>query len=226
MQTAVRLTETLAAMPETAFSTPQMPQVGLSAELPAGPLSIADMADLFGVTHRTLHFYEEKGLISARRTGTMRVYDDGQIMRMAVVSACREAGMQIAAIQDMLTAMENAVSQDESDAVFRQALVACKRELTAGISTLRRQMQQVETLLARVVPDYRAEATSAPALTTLERRCLAMMAEGLDGERIATALDMTPLEASALERQVILLFGTTNRPQTVARALLTGMISE
>ena len=83
-----------------AHNFPYLPQVSLSFEMPAQPVAIAEMADLFGVTHRTLHFYEEKGLITARRSGSMRVYDRVQIHRMAVINACREIGIPVAVIQD------------------------------------------------------------------------------------------------------------------------------
>ena len=52
-------------------------------------LAIAEMAEAFGVTHRTLHFYEEKGLLNAARLGPMRVYGEGHVCRMAVINACR-----------------------------------------------------------------------------------------------------------------------------------------
>ena len=48
----------------------------------------------------------------------------------------------------------------------------------------------------------------------------------IDPERIAAALGLTPLEASALEREILARFGASNRSQAVARALIAGLISE
>ena len=50
-----------------------LPVAPLPENLPDGRLAIADMANAFGVTHRTLHFYEEKGLLTAARVGPLRV---------------------------------------------------------------------------------------------------------------------------------------------------------
>ena len=36
--------------------------------------SIAELAEEFGVTHRTIRFYEDRGLVTPERIGTRRVY--------------------------------------------------------------------------------------------------------------------------------------------------------
>ena len=221
MEKAVRLSEHKSAKDEPA---PVMPRIPLPARTPPAPLTISDMAELFGVTHRTLHFYEEKGLISSSRAGAMRVYDHDDIARMAVVNACREGGMPVAAIQDMLAAMVNAASPEASEAIFRAALVSCKRELTAGISTIRRQLQQLETLLSGI--DVEAEAEPAEieidALSPMQMQCLQLMKEGLDAVRIAMRLGIAPETAANLEREVLALFNATNRSQALAHADIAG----
>lgn len=221
MEKAVRLSEHKSAKDEPA---PVMPRIPLPARTPPAPLTISDMAELFGVTHRTLHFYEEKGLISSSRAGAMRVYDHDDIARMAVVNACREGGMPVAAIQDMLAAMVNAASPEASEAIFRAALVSCKRELTAGISTIRRQLQQLETLLSGI--DVEAEAEPAEieidALSPMQMQCLQLMKEGLDTVRIAMRLGIAPETAANLEREVLALFNATNRSQALAHADIAG----
>ena len=221
MEKAVRLSEHKSAKDEPA---PVMPRIPLPARTPPAPLTISDMAELFGVTHRTLHFYEEKGLISSSRAGAMRVYDDDDIARMAVVNACREGGMPVAAIQDMLAAMVNAASPEASEAIFRAAIVSCKRELTAGISTIRRQLQQLETLLSGIEAEAEAEPAEIEidALSPVQMQCLQLMKEGLDTVRIALRLDIAPEAAANLEREVIALFNATNRSQALAHADIAG----
>lgn len=221
MEKAVRLSESKTAKDEPA---PVMPRIPLPARTTPAPLTISDMAELFGVTHRTLHFYEEKGLISSSRAGAMRVYDNDDIARMAVVNACREGGMPVAAIQDMLAAMVNAASPEASEAIFRAALVSCKRELTAGISTIRRQLQQLETLLSGIEVEAEAEPAEIEidALSPMQMQCLQLMKEGLDTVRIALRLGMTPEAAAGLEREVIALFNAANRSQALAHADIAG----
>ena len=51
--------------------------------------------------------------------------------------------MPIAVIQDLMDELRRARSQDEAEAMFREALGVRKRELTAEMSTLHRQLQQL-----------------------------------------------------------------------------------
>ncbi|EJJ29003.1 MULTISPECIES: MerR family transcriptional regulator [unclassified Rhizobium] len=204
-----------------------LPSAALPPDIPQGPVPIADMANAFGVTHRTLHFYEEKGLISANRIGLMRVYDQDDVMRMAVITVCRETGMPIAVIQELMDVLRSAASQEEAESIFREALSQRKRELTAEMSTLHRQLQQVSDLL-----DYDSSLDLPPindnrdpaSLTDQERQCLELMAEGYSTQRIARALDLRHEETRALEADIIMKFQANNRFQAIAKAVLLGIV--
>lgn len=126
-----------------------LPRLTLSFRLPDDPITIADMADLFGVTHRTLHFYEEKGLIVADRAGTMRIYRPDHIRLMALISACRETGMTIATIEELLADLEKTASEADADALFQAALERRRREMTADMSELTRQMHRLQSLMRK-----------------------------------------------------------------------------
>ncbi|PKA42930.1 MerR family transcriptional regulator [Rhizobium sullae] len=204
-----------------------LPSAALPPDLPEGPVPIAEMANAFGVTHRTLHFYEEKGLLSANRIGLMRVYGEDDVMRMAVINICREAGMPIAVIQELMGDLGRAASQEEAEAIFQEALAVRKRELTAEMSTLHRQLQQVSDLLD---PDASSEIPSLndnedqSTLSDKELRCLSLMAEGFSTQRIARSLDLKHDEAQALEADIILKFRANNRFQAIAKAVLLGIV--
>lgn len=205
-----------------------LPAVELPAQLPEGPVAIAEMASLFGVTHRTLHFYEEKGLIKAGRVGLMRVYGRQDIYRMAVITACRDVGMPVAAIQDLMEALKKARSQAKADALFAEALLARQGELTANLSTIHHQMQQI----ARIMASDKVEGQSARlqqaqriGLTDVERRCLELMAEGYASMRLARALNVSTGEISRIEGEIIRKFDASNRFQAVAKAVLLGLVN-
>ena len=203
-----------------------LPAAPLPEDLPEGRLAIADMANAFGVTHRTLHFYEEKGLLSAMRVGPMRVYGPQEIQQMAVVNTCRETGMPVAVIQELLDSLAAAGSQDDAEEIFRGAMIARKRELTAQQSTIRRQMQQINELLDFSAAHDIESNDNAPrtALTDMELRCLTLMAEGYPTTRIARALDVEPGQIQTMEKEIIRKFNGNNRFQAVAKAVLLGMI--
>ena len=205
-----------------------LPDIALPGELPAEPVAIAHMAEMFGVTHRTLHFYEEKGLIKAGRIGLMRVYSHADISRMALINACREVGMPIAVIQELVADLTLAASQGEADAIFQQALLIRKRELTAALSTIRRQMQQIIVLLSpdgATPPPAQVDSREHVDLSELERRCLGLMAEGYTPTRIARALNLASEEITAIENMIIQKFDARNRFQAVAKAVLFGLVA-
>nr|WP_244514848.1 MerR family transcriptional regulator [Ensifer sp. LCM 4579] len=189
-------------------------------------LAIADMAEAFGVTHRTLHFYEEKGLLNAARLGPMRVYDGAHVRRMAVINACREIDMPIAAIQELMTGLDGAKSQAEADGVFETALRARRRELAAQQSILRRQMQRIAELLETAANGC-GEVSANPDvhLSPIEAECLGFMAEGYPAARIAALMDMDLKAAVTLEAGIIRKFDAHNRFQAVAKAVLAGIIA-
>jgi DNA-binding transcriptional MerR regulator len=208
--------------PGTAGFLPKLPVPFIGSD---DRLAIAEMAEAFGVTHRTLHFYEEKGLLNAGRLGPMRIYGEGHIRRMAVINACREVDMPVAAIQDLMATLDAAQSQAEADRVFGTALQSHRRELAAQQSILRRQMQRIAELLET---GSSGRADPAPAhvhLSPIESECLGLMAEGHPAARIAQLMEMDIAAALTLESGIIRKFDAQNRFQAVAKAVLTGIIA-
>ncbi|RKE84376.1 MerR family transcriptional regulator [Rhizobium sp. AG855] len=203
-----------------------LPDIMVPQDLPTEPVAIADMAERFGVTHRTLHFYEEKGLIEASRIGLMRVYQQGDIARMAVINVCREIGMPISVIQDLFELLASAKSKAEANLIFEDALSTRRRELAAGLSMVHRQLQQVNALLENedVVGLRRTPKQASPELSEPEHSCLQLMAEGYTTIRIARILEMKIPEVEELEKTIVEKVGAQNRFQAVAKAVLLGIV--
>ncbi len=64
--------------------------------------TIGDLAKEFGVTLRTLRFYEDKGLINPKRDGVNRVYTRRDRARLKLVLMGKRVGFSLTAIRDML----------------------------------------------------------------------------------------------------------------------------
>lgn len=210
--------------------TRYFPAIPLPQQLPGKPVAIADMANIFGVTHRTLHFYEEKKLLHADRIGAMRVYGPHQIRTMALINLCRETGMAIVQIQELLAELAEAGSQTEADTIFRNALLARKRELVSSESLIRRQMQQIGEILEQDAglheESHETQASRIPFLTEFELRCLGLMSEGYTPVRISNATERSIDDILTVENAIIRKFGSTNRFQAVAKAVLLGLIGD
>ena len=64
--------------------------------------SIAQVADEFGVTHRTVRHYEDLGLISPERRGTTRVYHRRDRTRLGLVLRGKRLGFPLEEIRTII----------------------------------------------------------------------------------------------------------------------------
>ena len=64
--------------------------------------TIRDLAETFGVTARTLRFYEQKGLIEPHRRGATRLYSAADRARLALILRGKRVGFSLAEIKEML----------------------------------------------------------------------------------------------------------------------------
>ena len=60
--------------------------------------TITELADEFGVTLRTIRFYEDRGLVTPERRGTQRVFHPRDRVRLALVLRGRRLGFSLAQI--------------------------------------------------------------------------------------------------------------------------------
>ena len=61
----------------------------------SGSYSITDLSREFAVTPRTLRFYEEKGLLSPKRSGKNRIYSAGDRTRLRLILRGRQLGLSL-----------------------------------------------------------------------------------------------------------------------------------
>lgn len=63
---------------------------------------IGDMAKTFGVTLRTLRFYEDKGLLSPKRDGSTRLYTRRDRARLKLILLGRKVGFTLRDVKHMI----------------------------------------------------------------------------------------------------------------------------
>jgi DNA-binding transcriptional MerR regulator len=67
-----------------------------------GFVRIGEMAKTYGVTLRTLRFYEDKGLINPKREGTSRLYSRRDRVRLKLILLGRKVGFSLRDVKQML----------------------------------------------------------------------------------------------------------------------------
>jgi DNA-binding transcriptional MerR regulator len=73
--------------------------------------SIAQVAEEFGVTHRTVRHYEELGLISPERRGTARVYHRRDRTRLALILRGKRLGFPLEEIRTIIDLYDEPTGQ-------------------------------------------------------------------------------------------------------------------
>ncbi len=63
--------------------------------MPEATYTISELAREFGVTTRTIRFYEEKGLVSPRREGQKRLYNNADRVRIKLILRGKRIGMTL-----------------------------------------------------------------------------------------------------------------------------------
>jgi len=72
------------------------------AALPGSTWSIAEVAEQFGITHRTVRHYEDLGLIAPERRGTTRVYHRRDRTRLNLILRGKRLGFPLEEIRTII----------------------------------------------------------------------------------------------------------------------------
>lgn len=104
-------------------------------------MTVGELSDISGVTVRTLHHYDEVGLLvpSARTAAGYRIYDDGDIDRLRAILTYRELGLGLEEIAAAIDSPQNSVD------VLRQA----RRRIGERMSKLRVIADSLDNAIAR-----------------------------------------------------------------------------
>jgi len=64
--------------------------------------TISELAVEFGITTRTIRFYEEKGYLAPRREGTRRIYSPAERTRLRLILRGKRLGLSLEETADMI----------------------------------------------------------------------------------------------------------------------------
>lgn len=129
-----------------------LPVMTSRAGAPPRTWSIAELADEFDVTHRTLRHYEQIGLLSPERRGTTRVFHRRDRTRLELILRGKRIGFDLEEIRRIID-MYDEQPGEEGQLRYLLEQVADRR------AELERRRQDIDDSLAE--------------LATLERRCRA-----------------------------------------------------
>ena len=105
--------------------------------------SITELAREFGITPRTIRYYEDQGLLAPSRVGQVRVYGRRERTRLKLALRGKRLGLSLAEIRELIELHDTA--PDES-VQLQQFLAALSRRKAA----LEQQREDIEAVLAEI----------------------------------------------------------------------------
>lgn len=104
---------------------------------------ISDLAREFGITPRTIRFWEDQGLLAPQREGRTRVFTRRDRARLKMALRGKRLGLSLAEIKDLIGMYES--TEDETP-----QLVECLRLMASRRSALEQQREDIEAMLAEI----------------------------------------------------------------------------
>ena len=105
--------------------------------------TISELAKEFGVTTRTIRFYEDQGLLSPKRKGTNRVFSPRDRVRLKLALRGKRLGFSLAEIRELFELYD--VSRDEHNQL-EEFLTRLERRR----AHLEQQREDIEVMLREI----------------------------------------------------------------------------
>ncbi|WP_157017778.1 MerR family transcriptional regulator [Mesorhizobium xinjiangense] len=109
----------------------------------AGSDRIGDLARAYGVSLRTLRFYEEKGLIHPRRVGNARLYSRRDRARLELILLGRDVGFSLREVKQMLDLY------DPDSGNMRQMRVVLEKS-ERQLARLHKQREEIDSAIGQL----------------------------------------------------------------------------
>ena len=129
--------------PPSASAVAKESQVDPRPEAENDEMTISQMSRLYGVSLRTLRFYEDRGLIKPRREGNARYYRNADRTRMDMIVKGKKLGFTLTEISDLIGGKGAVETPDLEERLQPQQIVN-------QISHLERQREEIDGAIARL----------------------------------------------------------------------------
>jgi DNA-binding transcriptional MerR regulator len=119
--------------------------------------SIGDLSREFGVTTRTIRFYEDQGLLSPTREGQNRIYEVRDRVRLKLVLRGKRLGFSLKEIKKLIALYDAPEGEGAQLRSFIGKIRARRSELLAQKHDIEQVLDELETLDQRCTGLLEAE---------------------------------------------------------------------
>lgn len=149
-----------------------------------GGISIRDFADHFGVTPRTVRFYEDKGLLSPERNGQSRLFHARDVARFERILRGKRLGFSlddIGAVFDVLEGRINEAKELRRRRDNFQAVIDGLAERRRDVALLEQDMTEIVSVIDEHLSQMEDDPTQD--VSTLADRYQAALAKHLTAQQ-------------------------------------------
>ncbi len=134
----------------TGKAGPSAPTMAAHSEAPRETsYSISALAKEFGITTRTIRFYESRGLISPERVGTTRRYSKRDRARLILILRGRNLGFTVEDVSEYLSLYDSDPGQLTQTRHLRDKVVAAIDDLETKRQDIERSLADLAEIRAR-----------------------------------------------------------------------------
>ena len=109
----------------------------------AATFAISDLAREFGITPRTIRFWEDQGIVAPQREGSRRIFTRRDRARLKMALRGKRLGLSLAEIKDLIGMYSS--TEDETPQLLECLRIMEKRRLA-----LEQQREDIEAMLGEI----------------------------------------------------------------------------
>lgn len=113
--------------------------------------SISDLAHEFGITARTIRYYEDEGLLTPTREGQTRIYHHKDRVRLKLTLCGKRLGFSLAEIRELLGMYDTDLSNPTQLGALNRLIAAKRGALHQQLEDIRMVMAELEAAERRCV---------------------------------------------------------------------------
>lgn len=118
--------------------------------------TIAELAEEYGVTHRTIRHYEELGLLSPERRGTARIFHRRDRTRLALILRGRRIGFPLDEIRTIIDMYDQTPGEAGQLVYLLDQIAARRADLEQRRADIEQTLRELGDVEARCRSDLRA----------------------------------------------------------------------
>lgn len=119
-------------------------------------LTIGELAEAFGITTRTIRFYEARGLLAPQRLGANRTYSRRDKARLTLILRGKNLGFTLEDIAEYLALYDADPVQEAQTRLLLDKIEAAITDLQLKRSDLDRTLRDLKDIRAKCVDHLRA----------------------------------------------------------------------